>query len=218
MRTQDLFESIDSPLPAIEHIADEAVLLRGFALPFVGDIVPLLGVLEAHAPFRHVVTPGGFTMSVSMTNCGTSGWISDKRGYRYAPLDPLTGRPWPAMPARFNALAQQAAAAAGFATFAPDACLINRYLPGSKMSLHQDKDERNLAAPIVSVSLGIPAIFQFGGHTRTDKTMRIPVFHGDVVVWGGKDRLRFHGVLPLKDAAHSVMGAERINLTFREAA
>jgi len=218
MPTQDLFESIDSRLPPVERIGDEAVLLRGFALPFASDIVPLLAALETQAPFRQMTTPGGFTMSVSIMNCGTLGWISDRRGYRYAHEDPLSGKPWPAMPKPFSTLAQEAAAAAGFFDFTPDACLINRYLPGTKMSLHQDKDERNLQAPIVSVSLGIPAVFQFGGHARSDKTVRVPVFHGDVVVWGGADRLRFHGVLPLKDAVHAVLGPQRINLTFREAA
>lgn len=164
-----------------------------------------------------MVTPGGFEMSVALTNCGALGWTSDRRGYRYAARDPQTGQPWPPLPDCFLRLARDAAAAAGFPGFTPDACLINRYVPGARLSLHQDKDERDYGALIVSVSLGMPAVFLWGGHRRTDKTQRVPLFHGDVVVWGGPDRLRYHGVLPLKEAAHPLLGAQRINLTLRRA-
>jgi alkylated DNA repair protein (DNA oxidative demethylase) len=164
-----------------------------------------------------MMTPGGFRMSVAMTNCGSAGWITDRSGYRYGPLDPLTGQPWPELPEVLTAVATQSAARAGFARFVPDACLINQYEPDSRMSLHQDKNEIDYAAPIVSVSLGLPAVFLFGGERRADKTQRVPLAHGDVVVWGGPARLRFHGVLPLKDGEHPLLGRRRINLTFRKA-
>ena len=169
------------------------------------------------APFRHLVTPGGHRMSVAMTNCGTLGWVSDHTGYRYDAIDPESGQPWPAMPTVLRRLAADAADDAGFNGFAPEACLINRYVPGAKLSLHQDKDELDFAAPIVSVSLGLPAIFLFGGLKRADKPRRYRLEHGDVVVWGGPSRLFFHGVAPLADGEHAVMGRQRINLTFRKA-
>jgi DNA oxidative demethylase len=165
-----------------------------------------------------MITPGGYRMSVAMTNCGSLGWVTEKTGYRYDAIDPLTQRPWPPMPEAFLRLAAGAAAAAGFANFVPDACLINRYEPGAKLSLHQDRDERDFDQPIVSVSLGIPAVFLFGGLKRADKTARVAVTHGDVVVWGGPARLRYHGVMPLKDAEHALLGRQRINLTLRKAA
>ncbi len=164
-----------------------------------------------------MVTPGGFTMSASLSSCGAWGWTSDRHGYRYSALDPQSGLPWPAMPEVIRQLAVDAAEAAGFENFAPDACLINRYVPGAKMSLHQDRNERDLNAPVVSVSLGLPAMFLFGGHDRADKSQRIPLLHGDVVVWGGVDRLRFHGILPIRDGHHPVLGAQRINFTLRTA-
>lgn len=203
--------------PTTEWLGPSACVLRGFALPYVGDLLSALADIETAAPFRQMQTPGGYSMSVAMTNCGELGWTSDRHGYRYAPMDVLTGLPWPALPGVFWRLAQAAAAEVGFAGFLPDACLINRYAPGSKLSLHQDKDEQDFSAPIVSVSLGIPAVFQFGGLKRSDKTQRVPVLHGDVVVWGGVDRLRYHGVLTVKAASHAVLGAHRINLTFRKA-
>ena len=164
-----------------------------------------------------MVTPGGFTMSVALTNCGDCGWSSDRQGYRYRPDDPLSGRPWPAMPALFRELAASAAQSAGYAGFEPDACLINRYAPGARMSLHQDRDEADFSQPIVSVSLGMSAVFQFGGLTRSAPVARVLLEHGDVVIWGGADRLRYHGVLALKGAAHPATGAQRLNLTFRRA-
>jgi len=212
------FDLFPPRLPdAREPIGAQAFVLRGFALPWVDELQPAIAALIDVAPFRSMVPRGGFTMSVAMTNCGHFGWTTDRRGYRYTEHDPDTGSPWPTMPAPFVALAQEAAHAAGFVAFQPDACLVNRYLPGSRMSLHQDRNERDLEAPIVSVSLGAPAVFLFGGHARTDKAVRIPLVHGDVVVWGGVDRLRFHGVLPLKDTTHPLLGAQRINFTFRKA-
>jgi len=173
--------------------------------------------VAAAAPFRHLVTPGGFRMSVAMTNCGSLGWVSDRRGYRYDCCDPATGRPWPAMPPVLLELARTAALAGGFGDFEPDACLLNRYEPGARLTLHQDRDERDFSAPIVSVSLGLPAIFLFGGAARTDRQSRVPLQHGDVVVWGGPARLHHHGVRALKEGFHEALGRRRINLTFRRA-
>ena len=200
-----------------EHLEDGAFLLRGFALSEENAVLQAVQEVTAVSPFRHMVTPGGYRMSVAMTNCGVLGWVTDRSGYRYDPRDPETGKPWPSIPAAFLRLAQTAAEDARFPNFSPDACLINRYEPGAKLSLHQDKDERDFAAPIVSVSLGIPATFLFGGLQRSDKTQRVPLEHGDVVVWGGPARLRYHGVLPLKPAQHPAFGAYRVNLTFRKA-
>lgn len=200
-----------------EDLAQSAVILRGFALPNEKGLVDAIGAVAAESPFRHMVTPGGFRMSVAMTNCGSLGWVTDRSGYRYDTTDPENGRPWPAMPGCFLDLATNAATEAGFPEFVPDACLINRYEPGTKLSLHQDKDERDFTAPIVSVSLGIPAVFLFGGLNRSDKTKRAALTHGDVVVWGGPARLRYHGVMPLKEAHHPLLGNTRINLTFRKA-
>jgi alkylated DNA repair protein (DNA oxidative demethylase) len=164
-----------------------------------------------------MVTPGGYSMSVAMTNCGAAGWVTDRSGYRYTAEDPSTGRPWPPMPDAFSTLAREAASAAGFLDFTPDACLINRYEPGARMSLHQDRDERDFTAPIVSVSLGLPALFLWGGAKRSERPRRIPLIHGDVVVWGGPARMTFHGVQPLPDGVHPLTGAVRYNLTFRKA-
>ena len=200
-----------------ESLGPHAVVLRGFALPFVDELLPAIRVVEQQSPFRNMVTPGGYTMSVALSNCGTLGWTTDRRGYRYTTIDPCHGRPWPAMPAVFSIMARKAAAAAGFDGFEPDACLINRYLPGARMSLHQDKDELDYDAPIVSVSLGMSAVFLFGGLRRSDKALKVTLEHGDVVVWGGEDRLRYHGVMPLKDQPHPVLGSQRINFTFRKA-
>ena len=201
----------------IEALAAGATLLRGFASADTTALMKALEQVLTVAPFRHMVTPGGFVMSVAITNCGALGWTTDARGYRYTTDDPQSGRPWPDMPDAFSRLARQAAETAGFDGFAPDACLINRYEPGARLSLHQDKDERDHSAPIVSVSLGMDATFLFGGHQRSDRPARFPLRHGDVVVWGAEDRLRYHGVLPLKDQPHPELGSQRINLTFRKA-
>ena len=215
METLELFEA---PMRAShQRLGPAAMVLRGFALPYVQGVMPAIAVIKAMSPFRHMVTPGGFTMSVALTNCGALGWTTDRRGYRYTAVDPDTGAPWPTMPAVFARLASQAAAAAGFVGFEPDACLVNRYTPGARLSLHQDKNERDYKAPIVSVSLGMPATFLFGGLARTDPTVKVPLHHGDVVVWGGADRLRYHGVMPLKDEPHALLGHQRINFTFRKA-
>jgi alkylated DNA repair protein (DNA oxidative demethylase) len=200
-----------------EPIGPAAFVLHGFALSQADALLSAIRQVVVHAPFRNMVTPGGFTMSVAMTNCGRLGWTTDRLGYRYTEADPETGKPWPAMPDTLQSLAREAAAEAGFDDFTPDACLINRYLPGTRLTLHQDKNERDYAAPIVSVSLGMPAVFLWGGHARADRATRIPLTHGDVVVWGGEDRLRYHGVAPLKEVPHLLMGAQRLNLTFRTA-
>ncbi len=212
--TLNLFESVE---PRKEEIAQGAFLMRGFALSDEAAILHAIDEVTARSPFRHMITPGGFRMSVAMTNCGSLGWITDRTGYRYDAIDPENGRKWPDMPASFIRLAQDAAVEAGFEAFTPDACLINRYEVGAQLSLHQDKDEADYSAPIVSVSLGLPATFLFGGKKRADKTQRIPVVHGDVVVWGGPARLRFHGVLALKAGRRPLLGGYRINLTFRKA-
>jgi alkylated DNA repair protein (DNA oxidative demethylase) len=215
-RTRDLFDA-GPPDSRHERLTPGAWLLHGFALDRVQGLLTGIDTIQAAAPFRHLVTPGGFRMSVAMTNCGSLGWVSDRRGYRYTTHDPLSGQPWPTMPSVFSALAEKAARAGGFEDFKPDACLVNRYVPGARLTLHQDKDENDFRAPIVSVSLGLPAVFLFGGNTRKDKQRRIPLQHGDVVVWGGPARLNHHGVLPLKDGHHPLLGRQRVNLTFRRA-
>jgi alkylated DNA repair protein (DNA oxidative demethylase) len=215
--TTDLFAGVAEAQPSVEEIAEGAVLLRGLARPHEGDLIADLRDIVEQAPFRHMVTPGGHEMSVAMTNCGSAGWVTDRSGYRYDGVDSQSGKPWPAMPPSFRELAGQAAAQGGFDGFSPDACLINCYQPGARMSLHQDKDERDFGAPIVSVSLGLPAIFLFGGLKRSDKPRRFRLEHGDIVVWGGPARLVFHGVAPLADGEHALMGRQRINLTFRKA-
>jgi alkylated DNA repair protein (DNA oxidative demethylase) len=215
MRTLDLFPG---PVPGQrERMGACALVLRGFALSYVDDVLPAIAGVEQSSPFRSMVTPGGFTMSVAMTNCGALGWTTDRHGYRYTGIDPDNGRAWPDMPQVLAGLAQAAAAAAGFENFRPDACLVNRYLPGSRLSLHQDRNERDFGAPVVSVSLGMTTTFLFGGLERSDRTARIPLYHGDVAVWGGEDRLRYHGVMPLKGAPHPLLGNQRINFTFRKA-
>lgn len=213
----DLFERLAETEPCNEPLGDGAAVLRRFALPREKEILSALHDVAAKAPFRHMTTPGGYRMSVAMTNCGPLGWVSDKTGYRYQAVDPDTGARWPEMPEAFLELAESAAAEAGFPNFSPDACLINRYEPGAKLSLHQDKDEHDFRQPIVSVSLGLPAVFLFGGLKRHEKTARIPLAHADVVVWGGPSRLRYHGVTPLKEGSHALLGSFRINLTFRKA-
>lgn len=216
----DLFDLLDPPdlhRPACEAIAPGAVLLRGRALALEHDLLAGVDTVAAAAPFRQMVTPGGFTMSVAMTNCGAAGWVTDRSGYRYDGTDPESGLPWPAMPDAFRRLAAEAAVEAGHPGFLPDACLINRYAPGARLSLHQDRDERDYGHPIVSISLGLPATFQFGGPKRSDPVQRIALRHGDVVVWGGPARLFHHGILALKAGMHPLLGSVRINLTFRKA-
>ncbi|HEX9447063.1 MAG TPA: DNA oxidative demethylase AlkB [Dongiaceae bacterium] len=215
--SDDLFAPLASPMPACETIGDGAVILRRFASPSASGLIETIERVAAEAPFRQMTTPGGYLMSVAMTSCGTWGWITDRASYRYASEDPASGRPWPAMPGLFLDLATAAAAVAGYANFAPDSCLINRYEIGSKLSLHQDRDEADRSAPIVSVSLGLPASFQFGGLKRSDPLRRCRLEHGDVVIWGGATRLAHHGIGPLKAGLHPLTGAYRYNLTFRKA-
>lgn len=216
--TQDLFgDMIDDRRTGAETLCADAVLLHGFALQEAPVILDAVAQVTVQAPFRQMTTPGGFQMSVAMSNCGALGWVTDRRGYRYVPVDPESGHPWPDMPEVLLSLAQRAAAEAGFDGFMPDACLINRYAPGARMSLHQDKDEKDFDQPIVSVSLGLPATFLFGGLQREDKALRLPLLHGDVVVWGRSARLRYHGVAPLKQGSHPSTGDYRLNLTFRKA-
>ena len=213
--TADLFDSAEAQ-PSREDIADGAVLLRGFARPIEEELIAAVRAIAAQSPFRRMTTPGGYQMSVAMTNCGERGWITDHTGYRYDAIDPRSDAPWPAMPLVFCDLARRSAEEGAFVGFTPDACLVNRYEPGTRLSLHQDKDELDFSAPIVSVSLGLPAIFLFGGTARSDKPRRFRLVHGDVAVWGGPSRLAYHGVAPLADGEHALLGRERINLTFRK--
>lgn len=214
----DLFSGLEAAAPKRVEMADGAWLLRHHALDVSTTLLHAVDQISSAAPFRHMVTPGGFSMSVAMTNCGPFGWVTDRRGYRYQTTDPESGKPWPAMPQSFQSLAESAARDAGYPDFIPNACLINRYEPGAKMSLHQDKDEKDFTNPIVSVSLGLPATFQFGGPNRSDPVRKHVLSHGDVVVWGGPSRLFFHGIMPLKDGIHDAAGRARLNLTFRHAA
>lgn len=214
--TLPLFDTAP-PAGKREELAPGARVLRGFAFGPAEALMKEIERIAAASPFRHLVTPGGKTMSVAMTNCGSVGWFSDRRGYRYAAIDPETGRAWPSMPEPFLQLARAAARTAGFADYAPDVCLINRYAPGTRLGLHVDQDEHDRHAPIVSVSLGVPATFLWGGLARSDRQLRVPLFHGDVVVWGGPARMTYHGILPLKDDAHPLTGARRFNVTFRVA-
>lgn len=202
---------------ALEPLAPGAMVLRGFALAETAALLAAVESVAAVAPFRHMVTPGGFRMSVAMTNCGAAGWVTDRHGYRYDALDPETGRPWPAMPDLFHGLAARAAAVSGYAGFDADACLVNRYAPGARLTLHQDRNERDFAQPIVSVSLGLSATFLFGGAARRERPRRLRLESGDVVVWGGPSRLAFHGVDVLADGEDSLTGRCRINLTLRQA-
>ena len=209
----ELFEAAPREVP----LAPGAVVLVGFARSQEGALLAAIESVASLAPFRHMLTPGGRRMSVAMTNCGDVGWVTDRAGYRYASEDPQTGRPWPPMPEAFLDLAARASARAGFPGFVPDGCLVNRYEPGARLTLHQDRDERDFGAPIVSVSLGLPAVFLFGGDRRSDPQERVDLAHGDVVVWGGPARLRFHGVRPLLDGFHPLSGRHRFNLTLRKA-
>ena len=214
---RDLVSPVDGLDPPREAMAEGAVLLRGRALPFEADLLIALDATAAEAPFRRMTTPGGFVMSVAMTNCGAAGWITDRTGYRYDHIDPESGLPWPALPDCFRELAGAAAADAGYPGFVPDACLINRYEPGARLTLHQDKNERDYSHPIVSVSLGLSATFQFGGLKRTDPVRKFALRHGDVAIWGGPSRLYHHGVAELKEGEHAKLGRMRLNLTLRRA-
>ena len=215
--TLSLFADEPAVALADEKLAPGAAVFRGMAASRAGKLLAAVDEVASRSPFRHLVVPGGHTMSVAMTNCGEAGWVSDRSGYRYDPIDPENGQRWPAMPDVFLELAREAAARLGFEPYTPDVCLINRYVPGARLSLHQDRDEKGYVDPIVSISLGLPATFLWGGDKRADRPQRIHLVHGDVVVWGGPSRLRFHGVAPLKDGEHPLVGRKRINLTFRKA-
>jgi DNA oxidative demethylase len=191
--------------------------LPGFALPLEQALLADIEEVVRAAPFRHMLTPGGQRMSVAMSNCGEVGWVTDRKGYRYDRLDPETGRPWPPLAPSMAQLAARAAVEAGFGPLLPDVCLINRYVPGARMSLHQDRDERDFSSPIVSVSLGLSATFLFGGLKRSDRPHRLPLIHGDVVVWGGAKRLAYHGIAPVAEGCHPIVGRMRLNLTMRKA-
>ena len=206
----------DPPPPTREPLEDGAVVLRAFALAEAAALVDAAARVAEAAPFRYLVTRGGYSMSVAMTNCGRVGWVSDRKGYRYDPLDPDSQQPWPAMPPVFLSLAARAAAEGGFGDYDPDACLINRYVAGAKLGMHQDRDEKDAWSPIVSVSLGLPALFLWGGTDRGNPVRRMRLESGDVVVWGGPARFVYHGVAPLKDGQHPLTGNARINLTFRK--
>lgn len=211
-----LFDRMHRGGPA-ERLSEGAVLFHGRVLEHAEAIVETIHEINRVSPFRHLITPGGHRMSVAMTSCGELGWISDRQGYRYTASDPASDRPWPAMPEQFTDLAAAAAQEAGFPGYRPDACLINRYGPGTKLSLHQDRDERDLAHPVVSFSLGLPATFLWGGFKCSDKPKKLLLEHGDVLVFGGPDRLRYHGIAPLAEGEHPLLGAQRINLTLRKA-
>jgi alkylated DNA repair protein (DNA oxidative demethylase) len=205
-----------APTRGREILAPGASVLRGFARNVADELLAEIQQVAAVSPFRHLITPGGKSMSVAMTNCGALGWYSDRRGYRYTTPDPQTGQRWPAMPNRFAQLAHAAARAAGFADYVPDVCLVNRYQPGTRLTLHRDHDERDRRAPIVSVSLGLAATFLWGGLAREDPQRRVPLAHGDVVAWGGPSRMRYHGILPIKDDdEYPLTQRLRYNLTFR---
>lgn len=214
--TVDLFNR-SPPTLGREVIADGAMILRGFLGDEGEALLRAIDVIAVRAPFRRMVTPGGFTMSAAMTNCGRAGWVTDRSGYRYTDVDPQSGQPWPALPVLFLDVARRASAVSGFPAFVPDACLINCYEPGARLSLHQDLNERDFTAPIVSVSLGLPAVFLFGGAERSDRPGRWRLEHGDVVVWGGPARRAFHGVAPLAAGEHPLTGSRRFNLTLRKA-
>ena len=214
--SSDLFESLPAR-ETTESLGPGAVVLRGFVRGAEQELLREVTQITSVSPFRHLITPGGFEMSVAMTNCGEVGWVSDRTGYRYDPIDPLAQQPWPRMPDAFRKLALEAAARGGYEAFEPDACLINRYEPGTRLSLHRDYDEKDAAAPIVSVSLGVPAKFIWGGLRRNDPVQRIVLESGDVVVWGGESRFAYHGIAALPENHHSLTGVQRINLTFRKA-
>jgi alkylated DNA repair protein (DNA oxidative demethylase) len=212
-----LFDAGAPPAASREQLEPGAFVLRAFALEEAPALLAEIGLVAQTAPMRRMTTARGWCMSVAMTNCGDAGWLSDRNGYRYDAIDPQTNRPWPAMPEIFANLAVRAASAAGFDGFRPDACLINRYEPGTRLTIHQDRDEQDFAAPIVSVSLGVPATFLWGGAARADRPRRVRLEHGDVVVWGGPARLNFHGIDTLREGHHALTGSARFNLTFRRA-
>jgi alkylated DNA repair protein (DNA oxidative demethylase) len=213
----DLFEDLPRGNAEVVGLGDGAALMPGLALSREAGMLHEIRRIAAASPFRRMVTPGGHMMSVAMTNCGEVGWVTDRRGYRYEPQDPVTGGAWPRMPDMFADFAKDAAAKLGFANFRPDCCLVNRYQPDAKMSLHRDTDEADAFQPIVSVSLGVPAVFLWGGLARAERPRRIGLASGDVVAWGGPARFVYHGIAPLAHGHHDLTGTLRFNLTFRTA-
>ncbi|THJ30850.1 DNA oxidative demethylase AlkB [Lampropedia aestuarii] len=211
----DLFA--DSPEEQRVALGPQAVVLRQKASPLAAELVARIEDVLQHSPLYQMATPGGKPLSVRTTSCGTHGWSSDPTGYSYVRHHPLTDQAWPEIPAAWSALATEAAQEAGFAQFAPDTCLINQYGLDSKMALHQDRSEQDLRQPVVSISLGMSALFLWGGMQRSDKPAHVLLHHGDMVVWGGVDRLRFHGIKHLTGAPHPQLGAMRYNLTLRRA-
>lgn len=215
METGDLFNRAQ-PI-GYDRMGPHAYILRRFALQYVDNLLAEIARIDAASPFRHMITPGGWPMSVALTNCGEWGWTTNQQGYCYSRLDPNNRKTWPDMPEIFKKIAYDATKNFGIGEFIPDACLINRYVPGAKLSLHQDKNEKDFSAPIVSISLGMTALFLFGGKNRSDKTAKFELRHGDVAVWGGGDRLRYHGIMPIKSKPHFLLGNQRINFTLRKA-
>ena len=225
----DLFENdlFGSPVEQQVHIAEGAMLLRQFvqqnknALLDETTVLADLNCILENSPLRKMTTASGFTMSVAMTNCGKLGWVSGSNGYMYSSIDPETAQPWPAMPPALLEAATRIARQAGYPGFLPDACLINRYLAGAQMGLHQDRDEKDFSQPIVSLSIGLSARFIIGGLDsaagRNAHTQSVVLKHGDAIVFGAAARLMFHGVLSLKPGHHPLVGNSRINLTFRVA-
>ena len=209
----DLFSAQSDHLP----LADGACWLPGFALPVMDELWSCIARHLHACPPQQMQTPMGYLMSVRTSSMGDWGWVSSALGYGYSHRQPLTQQPWPPIPAVVLQLASAAALQAGYANFVPDSCLINVYTPGNKMGLHQDKDELDFSQPIVSVSLGIPATFLFGGAKRSDRPLKILLHHGDIVVWGGRSRRFYHGVAQIKPASHPLTGQQRINLTLRKA-
>lgn len=199
----------------VELLAEGAVILRGFARDVGKELLLHIAAIAGVSPFRHLIMANGMPMAVAITNCGPLGWISTVKGYRYSSTDPMTGRPWPGMPASFHTLAVQAAHAAGFEGFNPGVCIINRYTVGTHLHMHQDRDETRDAQPVVSVSLGLPAKFRFGGQGKGQPARLVPLEHGDVAVWGGRSRMAYHGIAPLEPGTHPLTGDVRLNLTFR---
>ncbi len=198
------------------QISPDAVLFKAALKPVASSLLEEIRTISGANPFRQRKTPGGQLMSAAMTNCGAWGWVTDADGYRYSDIEPETGRTWLPIPAVWIQWVNLFCQRAGLGTFNPDACLINRYAPGAGMGLHQDKDEKDLAIPIVSFSLGAPVLFRWGGLNRQEPVSEFLLEHGDVLVWGGADRMRFHGVKKLRRYQHPLTGHYRYNLTFRQ--
>jgi len=200
--------------PTHEEIFPGAVLMRSLALPQDNEFFTAAEAIIAARPLHHTTTPSGLPMGVMVTDCGDSRAFAN----RWDTANPERMRLWPPMPPLLRDFAIRCAVRSGFPQFRPDACHINRYQAGTKLGLHQDRHECDWTQPIVSLSFGLECIFLLGGLQRTDKPRRILLEHGDVIVWGGPSRMRFHGVQPLKPGHHPLTGPYRYNLTFRKIA